>query len=131
MEMAGKISSRKGMGVIMEKQTIRIRRVGSVTFGMILIVTGVLFLVHLFLPRLDYRMIFRFWPIILITLGVEVLLGSRQKTYEVWNEKGQILEQSKVVYDVPAILLTMVLTGFSMFMGMIDWAIMHSQNFYF
>ena len=39
----------------MEKQTIRIRRVGSVTFGLVLIVTGVLFLVHLFLPRLDFR----------------------------------------------------------------------------
>lgn len=115
----------------MEKQTIRIRRVGSVTFGIILIITGVLFLVHLFWPKLDYRIIFQFWPVILITLGMEVLLGNRQKTYEVRNEKGQIIEQSKMIYDVPAIILTVILTGFSMFMGMVDWAIMHSYNFYF
>lgn len=115
----------------MEKQTIRIRRVGSVTFGCVLIVTGVLFLIHLFLPRLDYRIIFRFWPLILITLGIEVLMGSKQKNYEMRDEKGQILEQSKVVYDVPAILLTIILTGFSMFMGMVDWAIMHSNHIYF
>ena len=115
----------------MEKQTIRIRRVGSVTFGIVLIVTGVLFLIHLFLPRLDYRLIFQFWPLILITLGVEVLFGSRQKTYEVMNEKGQIIEQSKVIYDVSAIILTIVLTGFSLIMGMIDFAMMHSYNIWF
>lgn len=115
----------------MGKQTIRIHRVGSVTFGMVLIVTGVLFLIHLFLPKWDYRAIFQFWPLILIVLGIEVLLGSRQETYEVRDEKGQVLEQNKVVYDVPAILLTIVLTGFSMFMGILDWAIMHSNHIYF
>lgn len=115
----------------MEKQTIRIRRVGSVTFGIVLIVTGVLFLVHLFLPRLDYRMVFQFWPLILITLGVEVLFGSRQKTYEVRNEKGQIIEQSKVIYDVSAIILTFVLTGFSLFMGLIDFIMLHSYHICF
>lgn len=110
----------------MEKQTIRIRRVGSVTFGLVLIVTGVLFLIHLFLPRLDFSVIFQFWPLILITLGIEVLFGSRQKTYEVRNEKGQIIEQSKVVYDVSAIILTFVLTGFSMFMALLDFAFVNS-----
>lgn len=115
----------------MGKQTIRIRRVGSVTFGVVLIVTGVLFLMHLFLPRLDYRVLFEFWPLILILLGVEVLLGNRQKTYEVRDEKGRILEQSKMIYDVPAILLTMILTGFSIFMGMVDWTLLHAHNIYF
>lgn len=110
----------------MEKQTIRIHRVGSVTFGLVLITTGVLFLMHLFLPRLEYEIIFQFWPLILIVLGIEVLVGSRQKTYEVWNEQRQLLEQNKVVYDVPAILLTIVLTIFSMCMGMIDWVWVHS-----
>ncbi len=115
----------------MEKQTIRIRRVGSVTFGLVLIVTGVLFLIHLFLPRLDFRVVFQFWPLMLITLGVEVLLGSRQKTYEVRNEKGQIIEQSKVIYDVSAIVLTFALTGFSMLMALLDFAFMNSLRVHF
>lgn len=110
----------------MERQTIRIRRVGSVTFGMVLVVTGILFLIHLFLPGLDFRVFFQFWPLMLITLGIEVLLGSRQKTYEVRNEKGQIIEQSKVIYDVSAIVLTFVLTGFSMFMALLDFVFMNS-----
>ena len=107
----------------MEKQTIRIRRVGSTTFGIMLIVTGTLYLIHLFLPRLDLGVALRFWPVILITLGIEVLLGCRQKTYEVRNEK--------VVYDVAAILLTAALTGFALIIGFIDWAMMHSCNFYY
>lgn len=105
----------------MVKQTIRIRRIGSVTFGLVLIITGVLFLFHLFFPTFDYFLIYRFWPVILIFLGVEVLLGSRQKNYEVLDEKGKVVEQSKMVYDVPAIFLMMILTGFSIFMAFMYW----------
>ena len=107
----------------MEKQTIRIRRVGSVTFGVVLIITGILFLVHLFLPTFDYVMIFRLWPVILILLGAEVLLGCRHKCYEILDEKGNIKEQQKTVYDVTAIMLTLVLTCFAMGMGIAALAI--------
>lgn len=106
----------------MEKQTIKVRRVGSVTFGTVLIVTGILFLVHIFLPGFHYFLIYRFWPVILILLGVEVLAGSRQKTYEIIDNQGNVVEQSKVVYDVAAILLMIALTAFAMCMGLIDWA---------
>ncbi len=109
----------------MDGQKIRIHRIGSVTFGLVLIVTGVLSLGHLFLPKLDYRVIFGFWPLILITLGIEVLFGSRQKSYEIRDFEGRVLEQEKAVYDVPAILLTIALTVFAMFMGMMDWAFTH------
>ena len=109
----------------MEKQTIRVRKVGAVTFGIVLVVTGILFLLHLFVPDLDYFIIFHFWPVILIALGIEVLIGSRWAAYEVRDADGKLLEQNKVVYDGAAILLTIVLTGFSMIMGMIDWAFSH------
>ncbi|MGN0377396.1 MAG: LiaI-LiaF-like domain-containing protein [Suilimivivens sp.] len=105
----------------MGKQTIQIRRVGSVTFGTVLIVTGILFLVHIFFPAFNYFLIYRFWPVILILLGVEVLVGSRQKSYEVIDSQGRVVEQSKMVYDVPAILLMITLTGFAMCMALIDW----------
>lgn len=107
----------------MEKQTIRIRRVGSVTFGVVLVVTGILFLLHMFLPNLNYVMIFRLWPVILILLGVEVLLGTRHKTFDVLDGQGKVIEQNKTVYDVAAIFLTVVMICFSICMGMLDWAV--------
>ena len=113
------------------QQTIRIHRVGSVTFGVVLVVMGVLFLMQVFFPRMDYEAIFHFWPLILISLGVEVLLGSRQKAFEVRDGEGKLVEQGRVVYDVAAIFLTMVLTLFALVMGMVDWAASHSGYIYF
>lgn len=115
----------------MGKQTIRIRRVGSVTFGTVLIITGVIFLLQLFIPDVNYAVVFRFWPVVLIGLGIEVLLGSRQKNVEVLDEEGKVVEQSKTVYDVPAIVMTVVLVFFSIFMAMMNWALIHSQDVYF
>lgn len=111
----------------MEKKAIRIRRVGSVTFGVVLVVTGVLFLLKLFFPTLEYFKLFSFWPLILILLGTEVLLGSRHKTYEILNGQGKVIEQSKVVYDVAAIFLTMALTGFAVCMGLLDYALRYQR----
>lgn len=115
----------------MNRQTINIRRVGSITFGAVLILTGILFLIHLFFPAIDFYSIFRFWPVILILLGLEVLAGSRQKIYEILDEQGKVIEQSKVVYDVPAILMMIVLVGFSMCMGIVDWAVRMEQTIIF
>lgn len=106
----------------MERHSIRIHKVGAITFGIVLIILGVLFLLSLFFPKLDYLMIYHFWPLILIALGVEVLAGSRWKTFEVRDGEGRLLEQNAVVYDVPAIILTIILTVFAMGMGIMDWA---------
>lgn len=113
----------------MGKQTIRIRRVGSVTFGTILILTGVLFLIHLLFPSFRYVLIYRFWPVILIMLGIEVLAGSRYRTYEILDEQGKTVEQSKVVYDVAAILLMIAVTGFVMVMALAEWVFYETQTY--
>ena len=115
----------------MGKQTIKVHRVGSVTFGIVLVITGVIFLLQQFFPKWDYVIIFRFWPIVLIGLGIEVLLGSRQKNVEVLDEEGKTIEHSKTVYDVPAMILTMVLVFFSIFMAVMNWALLYSQDIYF
>lgn len=111
----------------MNRQTIHVRRVGSVTFGTVLIAIGILVLCHMFFPAFHYYTIYRFWPVILILLGFEVLAGSRQKCYEIIDSEGRVVEQSKIVYDVPAILLMITLTGFSMCMALIDW-VYETQN---
>lgn len=107
---------------MMQKQTIRIHRIGTVTFGIVLVAGGLLFLTRLFWPDLNYEVIWHLWPVILILLGIEVLWGSRNKNYEIRDEKGELVEQSRIIYDVPAIILMVVLTFFSMIMGMIEWA---------
>lgn len=105
----------------MERKTITVRRVGTVTFGIVLIATGILFLIHLAIPSFRCFVVYRFWPVILILLGIEVLLGSRGRNYEVLDDAGEVVEQSKMVYDVPAILLTSLLTLFSMCMAAVEF----------
>lgn len=105
----------------MNKQMITIRRVGSITFGVVLVVMGCLFLLHMFFPQFNYFMIYRFWPVVLILLGIEVLVGSRGKNYEVLNEEGKIIEQSKMVYDFAAILMMALILGIAIFMAMVYW----------
>lgn len=109
----------------MEREIIKTHRVGSVTFGATLVVIGVLFLLHVFFPGMGYEFLVHFWPLILILLGVEVLLGCRQKTFEIRDREGKLVEQSRVVYDTAAIILTMVLTLFALLMGTIDLAMWH------
>ena len=83
-----------------EKQIIHIHRVGSVTFGLVLVVMGVLCLLRLIFPLLDYELIFRLWPVVFICLGVEVLISSRRP-------------ERRVVYDGAAIFLLILLILFS------------------
>ena len=92
-----------------EKQIIHIHRVGSVTFGLVLVVMGVLCLLRLIFPLLDYELIFRLWPVVFICLGVEVLISSRRP-------------ERRVVYDGAAIFLLIL---FAMSMAGMDWIFTH------
>ena len=52
------------------------KKIGVFTLGTALIAFGVLFLLRVFIPWWDYRMVLRFWPVVLILLGLEVLLSA-------------------------------------------------------
>ena len=67
----------------MGRKTVYIHRVGTITAGITLVLTGVLFLVRLFFPFFDPYEVIRFWPVLLIMLGIEVLLASSGKTCRV------------------------------------------------
>ena len=95
-----------------EKQIIHIHRVGSVTSGLVLVVMGVLCLLRLIFPLLDYELIFRLWPVVFICLGVEVLISSRRP-------------ERRVVYDGAAIFLLILLILFAMSMAGMDWIFTH------
>ena len=98
-----------------EEKTVRTHRVGTVTFGIILIVMGVLFLLRMIFPILDYELIFRLWPFVFISLGVEVLLSSFHA-------------ERAVVYDGAAIFLLVLLILFAMSMAGADWVFSHMED---
>lgn len=97
----------------------RTRRVGSVTFGLTLILFGVLFLVNMILPTLHYEVIFRLWPVIFIFLGIEILVENHRSN----------TEKCKFVYDFPAIVMLALVLLFAMLMAAVDYAFTY-QNFY-
>lgn len=110
-------------------KTIRIHRVGTVTFGCILILFGVLFLAHIFVPWLRYEYVLRLWPLVFIFLGIEVLVGNHRvsktdtaqcKTVGNDGEEGAGI---RFVYDKTAIFLTMCLMFFAMVMAAADFCV--------
>ena len=54
---------------------MRSRKIGVLTLGVALIAFGVLYLLRVFVPGWDYMTILKFWPFVLVLLGVEVLLS--------------------------------------------------------
>ena len=95
-------------------ETTRTRRVGSMTFGLMLVIFGGLFLLHIVVPGLGYIVIFKLWPCIFILLGIEILVSSRRSEIE-------------YKYDKAAIFLIIVLTAFAMCMAGADVMITAAQ----
>ncbi len=89
---------------------MRVRKIGTVTLGAVLVLFGFLFLVHTFWQGLDYTMIMKCWPLILISLGVETLLSVKQHTEEI-----------KWVYDKTAVVLLLLLSLFAMIMAVVQF----------
>ena len=101
-----------------EKRIVRTRRVGTVTFGLILVLLGVLFLLHVIFPALNYELIFRLWPVMFIVLGIEVLASSRKP-------------EEQMSYDGVAIFMLFLLIGFAMCMAGADWIFTHCAEYGF
>lgn len=99
------------------KTEVKTHRVGSITFGGMLVTFGILFLIRIFIPLISYEVLFRLWPIMLISLGIEVLLGN--------------MRSSKVsfVYDGWAIFLTCIMVFFAGVMCFWDCVINYYQTF--
>lgn len=100
-----------------EAGVIKIRRVGSVTFGLTLIVFGVLFLVHMAAPSLNYEVIFNCWPVVFVLLGIEILVENRRSSADGY----------RFVYDFPAILMLFLMLFFAMIMAVVDCALQYEK----
>lgn len=100
-----------------ESGNCRTHRVGTVSCGLVLILYGILFLVRLALPALDYRIIMELWPVVLVMLGVEILISS----------VGKNQDKQKFVYDFPAVLIIIVMLFFTMIMAVADFCMEEYQ----
>ena len=89
------------MDVVMTKK--RTHRVGAITAGASLVGFGIVFLLQQFLA-LDYVFIIKFWPLILISLGVEVIVSS-------------FMEEGTYKYDKGAIAIIILMMGFAFLMA--------------
>ena len=107
MEVSCRMEMKKTMEQKETNNYESVHRTGTITCGITLILFGILFLVHMVFPALNYRIIFRLWPCILIALGVEVLVANAKP-------------DQKFVYDKGAIVLLMILVIFAMIMAGID-----------
>ncbi|MBE5966211.1 MAG: hypothetical protein E7255_04515 [Lachnospiraceae bacterium] len=96
---------------------MKTRKVGTFTLGALLIVFGVLFLLRIFFHNLSYIFIFKLWPIIFISLGVEILISNFLQSDE----------NNTLVYDKTAFVLIIILSFFAMGMAITEVCI-HYAN---
>ncbi|MBC8061025.1 MAG: hypothetical protein H7Y18_10185 [Clostridiaceae bacterium] len=92
---------------------LRGRRVGTFTAGIVLIMFGVIFLLRLIIPVINFSIILSIWPIILVLLGIEIIVA-----YIINKE-----EQMK--YDAGAIVLMIILSFFAIVMAGMEFVIAH------
>ena len=89
----------------------RERRVGTFTFGAVLVICGVLMLVSMFFPALDLTLALKLSPLILVSLGAEVLLASRR--------------EGKLRYDWVGMVLCFVLVTAALVFFGIAWCLVY------
>ena len=91
------------------------RRVGTFTLGMVLVVSGILMLVSMFWPHLDWAWVLKCSPLILIGLGVETLLAA----------KGG----GKVKYDWVGMVLCFVLVCAALCLYGLAWWLLYGPEY--
>lgn len=96
---------------------MKTHRVGTTTFGSILIVLGIVLLLQLFIPGLNYTIILDCWPVTLILLGIEILVA---------NAKSNTVQFQ---YDGWSIVLMFLTLVFTCCMGIADFVLTHMPQY--
>ena len=93
------------------------RRVGTFTLGVVLVVSGVLMLVSMFWPQLDWAWALKCSPLILIGLGAETLVAA----------KGG----GKVKYDWVGMVLCFILVCAALCLYAMAWWLLYGPEYGF
>lgn len=93
-----------------------LRRVGTFTLGVVLVVCGSLMTVSLFFPELDLRWALQASPLILVLLGVETLLAARK--------------EFSIKYDWMGMFLCFLLVCSALCLYAAAWAMLHFPQWY-
>ncbi len=96
---------------------MKTHRVGTTTFGSILVILGIVLLLQLFIPGLDYTIILDFWPVTLILLGIEILVA---------NARSNTVQFQ---YDGWSIVLMFLTLGLTCCMGIADYILAHMPQY--
>ena len=96
---------------------IKRRRVGTFTTGIVLVMFGIMFLLRLMYPSINYSIIASMWPLVLVILGVEIILACFMKKEEIMK------------YDFAGIFILITLSIFAMGMGCMEYIITHMPQF--
>ncbi|MBU3190199.1 DUF5668 domain-containing protein [Clostridium bowmanii] len=96
---------------------IKGRRVGTFTTGIVLVIFGIMFLLRLINPNINYLLIASMWPLVLIILGIEIIVA-------------YIINKEEIMkYDFSAIFLIIMVSFFAMGMGCMEYVITHMSQF--
>lgn len=79
------------------------RRVGTLTLGILLITTGVLFFLVTFFNLPIEKEILKFWPLVLVSLGIEILVLNHMA----------LKEKIHIKYDFISFILMSIVIFFS------------------
>ena len=94
----------------MEENNKKIRRVGTFTLAFALIVFGIVMILRMFLRFDSLRYILMLWPVVFISLGVEILAFSAKK-------------DAYIKFDGVSILLVFLIIGISCIFGVLNFGI--------
>ena len=94
-----------------ERSRVPCRRVGTFTFGVVLVAAGLAMLVSMFAPQVDMTWMLKLSPLALVSLGAEVLLAARGG--------------GRVKYDWVGMLLCCLIVITALGLFAVTWAILH------
>lgn len=97
---------------------MRTHRVGTLTLGIMLLVSGTLFLLRILIQNISYEFIFKLWPFVFIFLGIELLYANLKHSGE----------KTKLVYDKTAFFLIIILSFFAVGMAIAELCVSYASS---